>query len=201
MKNMAHGQILRVLTLPVVVVFTGALAAGCTRAKAKTAPELPALHMPEPPPRDVEPNEPEPPPPATLPAEPARNATPRPRPPSASPPSRDSRPEPPKPEAAPPAAEPPKPSEEPKPPATTLQTTPPEAESEVERSIRETLNRATNDLNRIDYRVLNPDARTQYDTAKNFLRQADAAIRAKNLVFAKNLAEKAAALAVQLRGK
>ena len=60
--------------------------------------------------------------------------------------------------------------------------------------------RATADLNRVDYRALNADARTQYDTAKRFIRQAEDAVRAKNLVFAKNLADKAAALAAQLAG-
>jgi hypothetical protein len=95
------------------------------------------------------------------------------------------------------AEEPPKPAA----PPTTLQTTPAAEESAVERAIRTTLARATSDLNRVDYRVLNVDARTQYDTAKRFIQQSDTAIRAKNLVFAKNLADKAAALAAQLAGK
>ena len=56
------------------------------------------------------------------------------------------------------------------------------------------------ELNRIDYRVLNTDARSQYDTAKRFVQQAEDAIRMKNLPFAKNLADKAAALAAQLGG-
>ena len=109
------------------------------------------------------------------------------------------KPEPPKPEPAP--VEPPKPAEEPPKPQTTLQTTPAGAEGEVERSIRTTLARAAADLTRVDYRVLNADARTQYDTAKRFIQQAEEAIRAKNLVFAKNLADKAAALAAQLAGR
>ena len=70
----------------------------------------------------------------------------------------------------------------------------------MERGIRESLSRATSALNRIDYRVLNADAKTQYDTAKRWIRQADDALRTKNLVFAKNLADKAAALAAQLGG-
>jgi hypothetical protein len=41
------------------------------------------------------------------------------------------------------------------------------------------LTRATTDLNRIDYRALNADARTQYDTAKRFVTQAQEALRAK----------------------
>ena len=71
----------------------------------------------------------------------------------------------------------------------------------MERGIRSALQRATADLNRIDYRTLNADARTQYDTAKRFVRQAGDAMRTKNLVFAKNLADKAATLAAQLAGR
>lgn len=71
----------------------------------------------------------------------------------------------------------------------------------MERQIRATVQRANADLNRIDYRALNKDARIQYDTAKRFIRQADDAIRAKNLLFAKNLAEKAATLAAQLSSR
>ena len=48
---------------------------------------------------------------------------------------------------------------------------------------------------------MNADARTQYDTAKRWVRQADEAIRAKNLVFAKSIAEKAATIAAQLAGR
>ena len=189
-----------VLSVALMLVTTGV---ACTRAKAKTVPDVPPLEMPAPPPRDVEPNEAEPPPPVSLPQEPARTPTPRPRPAT---PTREARPndtpkpEPPKTEAPPLVIEPPK-TEDPPAPPPTLQTTPATAEGEVERGIRATLVRATNDLNRIDYRFLNADARTQYDTAKSFIRQADAAVRAKNLVFARNLAEKAAALATQLGGK
>ena len=58
-----------------------------------------------------------------------------------------------------------------------------------------------NDPAKVDYRALNANARTQYDTAKRFIQQAEDAIRMKNLPFAKNLADKAAALAVQLGGQ
>ena len=176
-------------------------AAGCTRAKAKTVPDAP-LDMPAPPARDVEPAESEPPPVVPLAQEPAHNTPTRPRPA----PQRDqpraepARPEPPRPE--PPPVEPPKPAEEPpKTPATTLQTTPPTAEGEMERGVRTALAKASADLNRVDYRALNTDARTQYDTAKRFIRQAEDAIRAKNLVFAKSVADKALVLAAQLAGR
>jgi outer membrane biosynthesis protein TonB len=175
---------------------------GCSaRAQAKATPELPPLAMPAPPPRDVEPAEVEAPQPVPLATEPARNAPARPRPATPA-----ARPEPPKPEPkadptpAPPPVEPAK-AEEPPKPLTTVQTTPPTAEGEVERGIRASLLRATADLNRVDYRALNRDARTQYDTAKRFVTQADTAMKTKDLLFAKNLAEKAAAIAAQLAGR
>ena len=177
-------------------------AAGCARAHAKTSPPSPPLEVPEPPPRAVESTDAEAPPPIPLPQEPARNAPARPRP---QPPREQTRPatEPPKtepPKAEAPAAETPKPEEPPKPP-TTLQTIPTNAEGDVERAIKATLQRANGDLSRVDYRALNADARNQYDTAKRIMRQAEDAARTKNLVFAKNLADKAAALAAQLAGR
>jgi hypothetical protein len=178
------------------------LASGCVRTQAKVTPDAP-LDMPEPPPRDVESAESEPPPLVPLVQEPARNTPARPRPAPQREPSRTepSRPEPARPE--PPAVEPSRPAEEPpRPPgAIILQTTPPTAEGDVERSIRASITRANGDLNRVDYRALNNDARTQYDTAKRFIRQADEALRAKNLVFAKTVSDKAAALAAQLAGR
>lgn len=170
------------------------LASGCVHTQAKTTPDAP-LDMPAPPPRDVEPNDAETPQPVPLVQEPARSAPARPRPV----PREPARPEPPKPEPAP--AEPPKPADDPAKAPSTLQTTPATVEGEVERGIRASLTRAAAALNRIDYRVLNADARTQYDTAKRFIRQADDALRTKNLVFAKNLADKAATLAAQLAGR
>ena len=174
----------------------------CTRAQAKVTPDMP-LEVPAAPPRDVEVADSEPPPPATLVPEPARNtpatrtrpATRAPRPEAPPPPTEPPKPEPPQPES-------PKPIEDkPPPPPTTLQTTPPSVEGEVERGIRASLARANSDLSRVDYRALNNDARTQYDTAKRFVQQADRALHEKNLVFAKSVADKAAALAAQLAGR
>jgi hypothetical protein len=183
-----------------VIVCLAVLSSGCVRTAAKTVPDAP-LDMPAPPPRDFEPaTEAEAPAPVPLATEPARNAPTRPTTARPAPrePARPEPPkvEPPKPEAPP--ADPPKPADEPPRPASTLQTTPATGDGEIERGIRSSLARANADLNRIDYRVLNADARTQYDTAKRFIRQADDALKTKNLVFAKNLADKAAALADQL---
>jgi hypothetical protein len=177
----------------------------CAHANAKAAPDAPPLEMPAPPPRDVEPADVEAPPPMPLAQEPAHNAParPRPAPPAASAPAREQ----PKSDAAKPdqPADAPKPEDAPKPPAAappaTLQTAPATVESEVERGIRTTLVRAQSDLSRVDYRALNTDARTQYDTAKRFIDQAGEAMKAKNFVIAKNVADKAAVLAAQLAGR
>jgi hypothetical protein len=86
-------------------------------------------------------------------------------------------------------------------PAPTLQTTPAQREVEVERRIRTVIGQASMDLGRVDARSLNADARTQFDTARRFVAQAEEALRARNLVFASNLADKAATLAAQLSGR
>ena len=193
---------LRWLYWPLITGHCLLLLSGCTRAHAKTMPQLPdaALDVPPPPERDIERAEVEEAPPPPQPPVPApespRTQPPRPRPA----PARDQPRVEPKPEPAP--VETPRPAEEPpRAPANTLQTTPATVEGELERGVLATLTRATNELNRIDYRVLNPDARIQYDTAKRFVRQAEEAVKTKNLVFAKNLADKAATIADQLAGR
>jgi hypothetical protein len=175
---------------------------GCAHARANTTPEVPGLDVPAPPPRVVEPTEAEPPEPVPLVKEPAHHApaqTPRQNRPaeptrSEAPKNEPTKPEPPPPEA--PKVEEPHPA-----PPPTLQTTAPQAEGEVERTIRTLLTRAQSDLNRVDYRALNSDARGQYDLAKGYIRQAEQALRGKNLVFARAVADKAAVLAAQLAGR
>ena len=177
---------------------------GCVRAQAKVTPDQP-LDVPAPPPREVDVADTEPPPPVPLVTEPARNAPARSRPPREPQRTEPARPDPTKPDQ-PLLPEAPKPPEEIKPapaptPPPTLQTAPATAETEVERGIRATMSRANADLSRIDYRALNKDARTQYDSAKRFVQQADAALHEKNLMFAKSVADKAAVIAAQLAGR
>jgi len=170
----------------------------CAHRVAKTVVELPPLDMPAAPPRVVEATEPQPPAVVSLPDEPRTNIRPRPVQPAQRP--ADQRPaESPKTDQV--AAEPPHSVEEPPKTPTTLQTTPTQREGEVERRVRILIGQAMNDLNRVNYQALNVDARNQYDTAKRFATQAEDALRARNLVFANNLADKAAALAAQLLGR
>jgi hypothetical protein len=188
---------IRSVALAVSVVGMCVAAAGCFRAQARATPDLPPLEVPAPPPRLVDPVVTAIPPPVSI-GEPPLNApSPRPLPPpqqrtdanKAEPPKTD------------PVSEPPPPSEAPRAPQTTLQTTPAEQEADVERKVRALLARSAADLIRVDYRSLNADARTQYETARRFSSQAEAALRDKNLVFASFLADKAATLAAELAGR
>jgi hypothetical protein len=173
---------------------------GCTHAHAKMSPDQPVLDMPAPPPRDVEPLDAEVPAPMPLPDEPEHQTPSRARPAQREPPKPEPKTELPKiePEAPKPPEEAPRPAS---PPPTTLQTTPAAVEGEVERTIRATLAQATAGLNRVDYRVLNKDARNQYDLAKNWIHQSETLMAAKNLALANVLAGKAKDVAVQLAGK
>jgi hypothetical protein len=187
--------------LSLLLISFGAMTAGCFHASAKTVGASPPLEMPPPPARVVETVEaPPPPPPLPLVEEPARQPVrppparlPAPRVVEAPPPPK---PEPPKVE---PPADPPKVADDaPKPP--TLQTTPPGTDGDVERRIREVISRANASLKRVNVRALNAEARTQFDTAKRFIEQAEAALKKRNLEFAAKLADKAKDLAAQLAG-
>jgi hypothetical protein len=175
------------------------LASGCLGLQAKSVAVPEPLDMPAPPPRVVQVRDPEVLPPVPLPEEPVRT-TPTPPRPRATTPAAETPRTTPEPSRTEPPVDVAKPADESR-PATILQTTPAQQEGEAERRIRTLLAQATTDLNRINYRALNADARTQYDTAKRFVNQAEEALRAKNQLFASNLADKAAALAAQLVGR
>jgi hypothetical protein len=85
--------------------------------------------------------------------------------------------------------------------ATTLQTIPPQKEGEVEASIRAQLTRAAADLNRVHYQALGDDRKVNYEEAKVYLKQAEDALRDKNLLFARTVADKAERIAAQLSGR
>jgi len=68
----------------------------------------------------------------------------------------------------------------------------------TEASVRALLEAARRDLARITPGGLTTDARTQFEAASRFAEQADAALKARNLVYAGLLADKAATLAAAL---
>ncbi len=193
-----------------MILVAGMGLSGCLHASAKTVADAPPLDVPPPPPRIVEtvvetvevipaltaPPVEEPAKPA---ARPLARQTPRPSTGSGRPEPAEARAETPaRPETP---ADPPKIAEDAPRPPTTLQTTPAGAEGEVERAIRAVIARAKTDLNRVDYRALKADGRTQYDTAKRFIQQAEDALKKRNLVFARSLADKALGVAAQLAGR
>lgn len=166
-------------------------ATGCARLQARGTPAGPPLEAPAPPPHVVAPVEEasvaEPPP--VVAAEPPATPPGRPTAPAAPAAPRSDRAEP------APAAAVPAPAADAT-PARTLQTT---ADVEaVERKIRVTLTDASRSLGRIEYRALSVEGKAQYDIAKRFVEQAEEALAAKNLLFASQLADKAAALSALL---
>jgi hypothetical protein len=163
--------------------------AACAPVQAAAPPPSP-LDVPAPPPRVVVPPSADvgDPPPLPVPATPPPTAPARPR---------DA--------AAPPVRTPDKPT------ATTPPTTatpPPEASTPplettsdvktLEDQTNALLANARKDLQRVDLKTLSADARAQYQLAEGFVKQAQTALREKNLTYARNMAEKAAALASQL---
>jgi hypothetical protein len=79
--------------------------------------------------------------------------------------------------------------------APVLQLAPATQSEASERTIREQLGVAAKNLNHVDYVALSADAKAQYDTAKRFMVLANEAMKDRNFVFARTLADKAAVIA------
>jgi hypothetical protein len=169
-----------------IAVLACGLTACAAKAQVETATGAPALVPPTPPARLVVPIVEKP----TLPDTTEAAPTPAPVTPNR---PRDPRPQtPPPPVTPPPVVQP-----DPTPPPPVLSTTANTAD--FERRIRERLKNANGDLARIDPRTLGADARAQYDAAKGFVRQCEEALKVSNLMFASQLADKAATMAALLR--
>jgi hypothetical protein len=70
---------------------------------------------------------------------------------------------------------------------------------EFEKRVRAQIQKAQTDLGQVNPRTLGADARAQYDSALGFIRQAEDALKVKNLVYAGQLADKAATMAALLK--
>lgn len=174
--------------MALIVLLTSSLGACAAKAQVRTEVPLPPLDPPPPPPRVVAVYEPEPEPvplaPAVEPETPLR------------PPARPSRPEQ-KPEPATATADPVENATPPSPPSLTLTPTP-GSEAQTVNAIRRLLGSATRDLSRVNVAALNSDGRSQYETARRFIQQAEDALKTRNVVFAGKLADKAATMAAVL---
>jgi hypothetical protein len=179
------------------VVALAALVSACGATHAAVPIERPALDVPPAPPRLVEPV-PLPPPPGPelvgeLPPPPPAGATTKPKPSTTTTkPDPKAETPPPDPPAPPPAAQPSVPP---------LRTPDSPGAAEATRRIREITQRAEALLKAIDVQTLNRARREQYLNAQLLISQAEAAIKAANFEFARNLAEKAERLARELPGR
>jgi Predicted membrane protein len=187
------------LVVPLLAIATGGCASASASAKAK---DVPALNVPPPPARVIEPSpEPLPEPVSELPTTPA--ATP--------PATRPNRPR----EQRPPATEA-KPGEkpvEPPPPEPAPVTPPPVAPpaqlrtpetadgSNAAKTVRATIDRTNQLFSGINYQSLSKDRKKAYDDAKRFIQQAEDALKQGNIVFAQGVATKAETLAKELAGR
>ena len=174
--------------LPLVLLV--ASCAGCAaKVQARTEIEMPALDPPPAPPRVVAsyPVEVETAPPVAAVADTAAPARP---------PARTQRPD--RPE---PSQTTPEPVQETARAASTpsLTLTPsPGTETQTAAAIRDLMARAARDLARVNQASLKADGRTQFETARRFLQQAEEALKVRNIVFAGKLADKAATMAAVL---
>jgi len=168
----------------VVVLALLTLGAGCATTRAAAPIVAPPLDVPPVPARVIVPEIDEMPTVAEDPAA-AKPAVPKTDP--ARPPDRA---EAPKPEELPAA---PKPDEAPR-----VRTPETRNDDQADRDVRAVMARAQAALQTVDYRTLTAAARQQYDTARRFIAQADNALKIRNYVFARNLADKADTLARQL---
>ena len=174
----------------------------CLTGRAQTEAERPALDVPAPPDRVVpQVPPPEPPLPAiepvedlssgTKPSPPARNKPLASKPPAQDPPKPESKPDPPVTETPPPATPPPAP-----------QLKLPENADAQSRTIRDTIERTRRMLGQTDRTKLSSrDRQKAFDDAQLFMKQAEDALNAKNLVFAKELADKAERLAKEVQNR
>ena len=173
----------------------------CLTGRAQTPAERPALDVPAPPDRVVpQVPPPEPPLPAIEPVEdlgsgakptpPARSKPPA-KPPQ-DPPKPDIKPDPPATEAAPPPAQNP-------PPAPQLKLPENADPGVMSRQIRDTVERTRRMLGGTDRTKLTALRQKAFDDAQGFIKQAEDALNQKNLVFAKECAEKAERLAKEVQ--
>lgn len=180
---------MRAMRTLAAVLLAASLGACAAKAQVRTEAELPLLDPPPPPPRVVAVYAPAPEPVPTTPA--VEAATPV-RPP-ARPPRAELKPE--------PAVATPEPAEttvrSADAPSLTL-TPSPGSETQTLAAIRDLMNRAARDLSRVNAAALNSDGRSQFDAARRFLQQAEDALKARNIVFAGKLADKAATMAAIL---
>lgn len=192
----------RLLLLLIVLAPLAGCAAASASGKVAGGPALnvppPPEHVVEPP---IEPTEPVPdlPPPnpaaGTRPSRPAANAPKS----SGAETKTEAKPG----ETKPPETEPPPIAPvPPPPPAPNAQLrTPATADTNAEKTVRDTIDRARGTLATVNYGPLSNERKKAYNDVKSFMQQAEDALKQGNLVFAQAVATKAETLAKELSGR
>ena len=189
------------LAMVVVALGAGVLSAACATTRAQAPTQRPALEVPPVPPRVIEPVLP--PEPSTLepigelPSPPSTNP-PRPRPNPQRETGREAKSEakPPEPAASETTAPPP-----PQPaPVGPLRTSRTADQTKTEQQIRDILRRANGLLGRVNFNGLTEDRKKVYNDAKQFVDNAETAIKEDKFELALEYAEKAETLAKGLQG-
>jgi len=181
----------------VLLALSLGLSAACVTSRAETIRERPALDVPIPPPREITPlPAPQPPPPAPVEDLPGSsvNTPARPRP------QREPQAVPSKPEQKL-EEKPVEPPSVPPPPVPQLRIPETSNTAQSEAQIRSIVERTKAILDKIDYGAQSDARKKQYDDAKKFATGADEALKENNLVYAKDLADKAERLAKELQGR
>ena len=191
--------------LLVTIPALGLLASGCASVSATAQADRPALVMPAPPGRIIEPGPelpPEPvaelpPPTAPPPVSPPRTGRPRESPPKPDP-KADVKPGDPKPVEQPPPAPEPAP-----PPAPTAQLRTPQTvdTSGAARTVRTLIDTAVGLLSTVNFGPLSNERKKAYNDAKKFIEEAEGALKKSDLVRAEAIAKKAETLARELAGR
>jgi outer membrane biosynthesis protein TonB len=177
-------------------------AAGCVSAQAKSA-DRPALVVPPPPARVIEPAEIVPEPVPDLPTPPSGTPT---RPPRRETPPRtqanEAKPDP-KPSDPKPVEPIPPPVEQPPPAAPPAQLRTPQTAdtSGAAKTVRTTIDTARSLLNSVNFGTLSNERKKAYNDAKLLMQQAEDALKEGNLSFAQGVASKAETLARELAGR
>jgi hypothetical protein len=196
------GSVFRASVLGLTLLGLGAAASGCASRTVQARTDPSPLAIPEPPPRLIEPlpevvEIPPPEPARPEPAPPAPRINRPPRDPGQARSSPDPKPDPAKAPESLPAVEGPPPSA----PRAELRATESGDELAAERGVKDIIERAKRTLEKVDYRTLGKEGQEQYNTAKRFGDQAEEALKARNLIAAKYLADKADTIAKELTGR
>jgi outer membrane biosynthesis protein TonB len=176
-------------------VLVGATSAACASASAKAPPDRPALEVPAPPTKVVEPPaRPEPTlePVPDLPAAPPANSKPA-RPPVREPTRTDPKPETTTTEAAPPPA--------PVAPAPQLRQPGTPESAEASKQVQIIIDRAGKSLDSVNPKAFSKARRAVYENARGLLTQAQEALKKSDFDNARKLAEKVEQTAKELGGR